>query len=78
MARMAVTILCIWVYDKFISKDNILSMTLGESIGRGIQDNVTMTTDHDQLRVEQGDQGQRSGSGSPIDFHGPASKEERD
>ena len=75
---MAVTILCIWVYDKFISKDNILSMTLGESIGRGIQDNVTMTTDHDQLRVEQGDQGQRSGSGSPIDFHGPASKEERD
>ena len=31
---MAVTILCIWVYDKYISKDNILSMTLGDSIGR--------------------------------------------
>ena len=33
---MAVTILCIWVYDKYISKDNILSMTLGDSIGREI------------------------------------------
>ena len=31
---MTVTILCIWIYDKYISKDNILSMTLGDSIGR--------------------------------------------
>ena len=31
---MAVTILCIWIYDKYISKDDILSMTLGEAIGR--------------------------------------------
>ena len=29
---MAVTILCIWIYDKYISKDDILSMTLGESL----------------------------------------------
>ena len=31
---MAVTILCIWIYDKFVSKDNICSMTLGEAKGR--------------------------------------------
>ena len=31
---MAVTIICIWIYDKYISKDNILSMTLGEALKR--------------------------------------------
>jgi membrane protease YdiL (CAAX protease family) len=31
---MAVTILCIWIYDKYISKDNICSMTLGASLER--------------------------------------------
>ena len=31
---MAVTILCIWIYDKYISKDDILSMTLGEALER--------------------------------------------
>ena len=31
---MAVTILCIWIYDKYISKDNIFSMTLGASLER--------------------------------------------
>ena len=31
---MAVTIVCIWIYDKYISKDNICSMTLGEALGR--------------------------------------------
>ena len=31
---MAVTILCIWIYDKHISKDNICSMTLGEALRR--------------------------------------------
>lgn len=31
---MAVVILCIWIYDKHISKDNICSMTLGESLER--------------------------------------------
>ena len=31
---MALAILGIWIYDKHISKDNILSMTLGDSIGR--------------------------------------------
>lgn len=31
---MAATILCIWVYDKHISKDNIYSMTLGASLER--------------------------------------------
>ena len=31
---MAVTILCIWIYDKYIAKDNIFSMTLGDSMGR--------------------------------------------
>lgn len=29
---MAVTILCIWIYDKYISKDNICSMILGEAL----------------------------------------------
>ena len=29
---MGVTILCIWIYDKYISKDNIFSMTLGEAL----------------------------------------------
>ena len=31
---MVVTILCIWIYDKYISKDNLCSMTLGEALGR--------------------------------------------
>ena len=31
---MAVTILCIWIYDKYISKDNICLMTLGEALER--------------------------------------------
>ena len=31
---MVVTIMCIWIYDKYISKDNICSMTLGEALGR--------------------------------------------
>ena len=31
---MAVTILCIWIYDKYVSKDNLCSMTLGEALGR--------------------------------------------
>ena len=31
---MTVTILCIWIYDKYISKDNICTMTLGASIER--------------------------------------------
>ncbi len=75
---MVVTIFCIWIYDKYISKDNILSMTLGDSLGRGIHDNVTMTTDHDHLCVELGGQGLRSGSGSPIDSLDPAYKKERD
>ncbi|MBR4217589.1 MAG: CPBP family intramembrane metalloprotease [Bacteroidales bacterium] len=33
---MAVTILCIWAYDKFISKDNFFGMTLGESLDRSL------------------------------------------
>lgn len=31
---MAVTILCIWIYDKYIAKEGICSMTLGESLER--------------------------------------------
>ena len=31
---MALTILGIWIYDKFISKDDLCSMTLGEALGR--------------------------------------------
>lgn len=31
---MAVAILCIWIYDKYISKDKICSMTLGEALER--------------------------------------------
>ena len=31
---MAATILCIWVYDKHIAKDNIFAMTLGEALER--------------------------------------------
>ena len=31
---MAVTILCIWIYDKYVSKENICSMTLGEAVSR--------------------------------------------
>ena len=31
---MAATILCVWVYDKYISKDNLCSMTLGEALER--------------------------------------------
>ena len=29
---MVLTIICIWIYDKYISKEDILSMTLGESL----------------------------------------------
>jgi hypothetical protein len=29
---MSITILCIWILDKYISKDNLCSMTLGESL----------------------------------------------
>ena len=29
---MAITILCIWIYDKYISKENLCSMTLGEAL----------------------------------------------
>ena len=31
---MMVTILCIWIYDKFVSKENIFSKTLSESLDR--------------------------------------------
>jgi membrane protease YdiL (CAAX protease family) len=31
---MAVAILCIWIYDKYISKDKILSKSLGEALER--------------------------------------------
>ena len=31
---MAVIILCIWIYDKYIAKDNICAMTVGESLER--------------------------------------------
>ena len=31
---MAVTIMCIWIYDKYIAKENICSITLGEALGR--------------------------------------------
>ena len=31
---MALTILCLWIYDKYIAKENIFSMTLGESLER--------------------------------------------
>ena len=31
---IGVTILCIWIYDKYIAKDHIFSMTLGESLER--------------------------------------------
>ena len=31
---MGVTILCIWIYDKYIAKDNLCSMTLGEALER--------------------------------------------
>lgn len=31
---MGLTILCIWIYDKYIAKEHILSMTLGESLER--------------------------------------------
>ena len=31
---MAVTIFCIWIYDKYIAKDNICLMTLGEALER--------------------------------------------
>lgn len=30
----SITILCIWVYDKHIAKENLFSMTLGESLER--------------------------------------------
>ena len=29
---MSITILCIWIFDKYISKDKLCSMTLGESL----------------------------------------------
>ena len=31
---MGVTILCLWIYDKYIAKDHLFSMTLGESLER--------------------------------------------
>ena len=31
---MVVTILCILIYDKYVSKENLCSMTLGDSLGR--------------------------------------------
>ena len=31
---MAITILGIWIYDKYIAKENLCSMTLGEALGR--------------------------------------------
>ena len=31
---MTITILCIWIYDKCISKDNMCSLTLGEALER--------------------------------------------
>ena len=31
---MGVTILCIWIYDRFIAKEHLFSMTLGESLER--------------------------------------------
>ena len=31
---MALTIVCLWIYDKYIAKENIFSMTLGESLER--------------------------------------------
>jgi membrane protease YdiL (CAAX protease family) len=31
---MAMTILCIWIYDKYISKDNLCAMTLDEALER--------------------------------------------
>jgi len=31
---MGVTIMCIWIYDKHISKENLCSMTLGEALER--------------------------------------------
>ena len=31
---MAVTILCIWIYDKRVSKENLFGMTLGEALER--------------------------------------------
>lgn len=31
---MALTILCIWVYDRFVSKENLCLMTLGEALER--------------------------------------------
>ena len=31
---MAITILCIWIYDKYIAKEGVFSMTLGESLER--------------------------------------------
>ena len=31
---MGVTIMCIWIYDKYISKDSLCTMTLGEALER--------------------------------------------
>ncbi len=59
---MAVTILCIWIYDKYISKENLCSMTLGDSLGR------------ETARHETRDDGYVS---SP-EVTSPASKTERD
>jgi membrane protease YdiL (CAAX protease family) len=59
---MAVTILCIWIYDKYVSKENLCSMTLGDSLGR------------ETARHETRDDGYVS---SP-EVTSPASKTERD
>ena len=31
---MAIAIVCIWIYDKYIAKENLFSKTLGESLER--------------------------------------------
>ena len=40
-----VTIVCIWIYDKFISKDNLCSMTLGEAFLRPTQEPIMKERD---------------------------------
>ena len=59
---MAVTILCIWIYDKHIAKDNICARTLGDSVGRETTRNETRDNE----------------SVSCPDVPSPASKIERD
>ncbi len=35
---MTIAIVCLWIYDKYIAKEKICSMTLGDSLGRGTRD----------------------------------------